>query len=131
MTSQVVDHRVRPLRLWPLNRAPTTGPVAPSIHSARSVSGLHSPIRVTSVTIDHTRPASARTTTLTSLVTLPIAVLSVIEKTLFEGHPCLRHPPVQVGSLPGPHGRIGMPGGVQRLVPAQVDQPGEERQPES
>src|SRR5207248_5695316 len=50
ITRGFVDHRMNLFRFEPLNRAPTAGPVAPPTHSHRTVSGLHSPIRVTSVT---------------------------------------------------------------------------------
>src|SRR3954447_9119654 len=49
-TVQVVDHRRHPLRLLPLNLAPTAGPVTPPSQRQEVVSGLHSPIRVTSLT---------------------------------------------------------------------------------
>src|SRR2546421_7523774 len=47
VTSGVVDHRMKPALLRPLNLAPTAGPVAPPTHSHDTVSGLHSPMRVT------------------------------------------------------------------------------------
>src|SRR5688500_3788586 len=49
-TSGLVLHRKIPFLFEPLKRAPTVGPVAPSSHSQCRHSGLHSPIRVTSVT---------------------------------------------------------------------------------
>src|SRR5438309_8331412 len=49
-TRGLLLQRINPRRLVPLNRAPTAGPVAPPSHRHRTVSGLHSPIRVTSVT---------------------------------------------------------------------------------
>ena len=43
------------------NRAPTAGPAAPSIHWHFTVSGLHSPMRVTSVTTAYTASGDAST----------------------------------------------------------------------
>src|SRR5258706_543177 len=56
MTKHVVQYIGHlPFRLtWPRNFAPTTGPVAPSSHSASSVSGLYRPMLVTSLTRSHT-----------------------------------------------------------------------------
>src|SRR5437764_7959118 len=51
---------------WPRNQAPGAGPVAPLIHSASNVSGLNSPMRVTSVTRSHTFSAGAFMWTVTS-----------------------------------------------------------------
>src|SRR5436305_12182703 len=50
-TSGLVLHRMNRRLLLPLNLAPTAGPVAPSIHPHLTVSGLHSPMRVTSETM--------------------------------------------------------------------------------
>lgn len=63
VTVQVVQYTgPRPLRrTWPRKRAPGSGPAAPSSHSASNVSGLNSPIRVTSLTSAHTRSAGALT----------------------------------------------------------------------
>ena len=56
----------RPLRrTWPRKRAPARGPVAPSSHSASNVSGLYSPIRVTSLTRSQTRSGGAAMCTVT------------------------------------------------------------------
>src|SRR3954451_2944612 len=41
-------------RTWPLNEAPTSGPVEPRVHRASKVSGENSPMRVTSETSAHT-----------------------------------------------------------------------------
>ena len=50
----------RPLRFtWPRNRAPTSGPVAPSVHSASSVSGLNRPVLVMSAISPHTSSGGA------------------------------------------------------------------------
>ena len=59
VTLHVVDPFALPRRLWPLNRAPTLGPSAPSIHSQPVVSGLHSPIRVTSAMRSQTASGAA------------------------------------------------------------------------
>ena len=49
-----------PLRFtWPLNVAPTSGPVEPRVHLASKVSGENSPIRVTSLTSAHTSSGGA------------------------------------------------------------------------
>src|SRR2546421_551915 len=59
----------RPLRFtWPRKRAPTSGPVEPSIHSASNVSGLKRPVLVTSLTRRHTRSGGASTCTVTESV---------------------------------------------------------------
>ena len=50
-TSLTVDQRRHPRWLRPLKRAPTAGPVAPLSQRAPTFSGLHSPMRVTSLTI--------------------------------------------------------------------------------
>ena len=56
-----------PLRLtWPLNRAPTAGPVAPCVHRASKVSGENSPIRVTSLTRSQTFSGAAAIVSVTS-----------------------------------------------------------------
>jgi hypothetical protein len=67
VTVQVVQYTgPRPLRrTWPRKRAPGRGPVAPSSHSASNVSGLNSPIRVTSLTRSQTRSAGAAMRTVT------------------------------------------------------------------
>ncbi len=58
-----------PLRLtWPLNRAPTAGPVAPCVHLASKVSGENSPIRVTSLTRSQTFSGAAAIVSVTSRV---------------------------------------------------------------
>ena len=49
-TVHVVDQRRHPLRLLPRNLAPTAGPVAWPSHRHEVVSGLQSPMRVTSLT---------------------------------------------------------------------------------
>src|SRR4051794_9399815 len=54
MTSGFVLQRMKPRLLVPLKRAPDAGPVAPSIHTHLIVSGLHSPMRVTSATMSYT-----------------------------------------------------------------------------
>src|SRR5712672_3582552 len=61
MTFEPVFHDRFPLRLVPRNFAPSVGPVAPPRHSAPSVSGDHSPMRVTSATIAHSWSAEAET----------------------------------------------------------------------
>src|SRR6478735_3748915 len=49
-----------PLRFtWPLNDAPTSGPVDPRVQRASKVSGENSPIRVTSLTRSHTFSGAA------------------------------------------------------------------------
>ncbi len=50
ITSHSLDHRNRPARFTPRKRAPTAGPVAPRSQRARRHSGLHSPVRRTSLT---------------------------------------------------------------------------------
>ena len=56
-----------PLRFtWPLNDAPTSGPVDPRVHRASKVSGENSPIRVTSLTSAHTSSGGASMCTDTS-----------------------------------------------------------------
>src|SRR3954465_2431856 len=83
---QVVVHRaIGPRWLWPLNVAPTSGPVAPSTHSALRVSGLHSPMRVMSATIAHTCSGGAGTTAL--------ALWLLIPRTLAHGAGRAPHPP--------------------------------------
>src|SRR4051812_18415566 len=49
-----VDHRMNLFLFVPLNRAPPAGPAAPSSHWHLTVSGLHSPMRVTSETRSYT-----------------------------------------------------------------------------
>src|SRR4051794_29378206 len=72
VTVHVVVHRaIGPRWLWPLNVAPTSGPVEPSTHSARRVSGLHSPMRVMSATIAHTFSGGACTTALALWLLIP------------------------------------------------------------
>src|SRR6476469_1260674 len=62
----------RPLRLTcPRKRAPTSGPVDPSIHSHSSVSGLKRPVLVTSLTSAQTRSGGASTWTVTESVGIP------------------------------------------------------------
>jgi len=67
VTVQTVQYTgPRPFRLtWPRKRAPGSGPVAPSSHSASNVSGLNSPIRVTSLTRAQTRSGEAAMCTVT------------------------------------------------------------------
>src|SRR5436305_1747713 len=60
-TSGVVLQRTKPRLFVPLNRAPTTGPVAPFTHWHFTVSGLHSPIRVTSDTRSYSFSGGALT----------------------------------------------------------------------
>ena len=55
-----------PLRFtWPRKRAPTSGPVEPSIHSASKVSGLKRPVLVMSLTNAQTFSGGASTCTVT------------------------------------------------------------------
>ena len=61
MISGLVLHRARPRLLVPLNRTPGAGPVAPSSHTHSTVSGLHSPIRVTSDTRSYRASADMST----------------------------------------------------------------------
>src|SRR5262245_11036556 len=61
-----VDHETTPRLFVPLKRAPTAGPVAPSSHTHLVVSGLHSPMRVTSLTTAYTTSGGASTETWTS-----------------------------------------------------------------
>src|SRR5919112_4185036 len=74
MISASVVHSNSPLRLWPVNRAPTAGPPAPSFHSQVWHSGDHSPIRVTSEMASHTAIGDALMSreTSTCFVTLRI-----------------------------------------------------------
>ena len=51
--------RSSPRRLRPVKRAPTCGPVAPSIQAQEYVSGLQSPMRVMSETRLYTRSGDA------------------------------------------------------------------------
>src|SRR5581483_6563389 len=60
-TVGLVLHRAKLRLLVPLKRAPTAGPVAPSIHSHFTVSGLHSPMRVTSDTSSYSFSGGALT----------------------------------------------------------------------
>ena len=56
-----------PLRFtWPSKYAPTSGPVEPRVHRASNVSGLNSPIRVTSLTRSQTAAGGASIQTETS-----------------------------------------------------------------
>jgi hypothetical protein len=48
-----------PLRLLPLNRAPSAGPLAPFTHFPPVFSGDHSPMRDNSLTSANTRSAGA------------------------------------------------------------------------
>src|SRR5262245_59179273 len=66
MTVGFVDHEMKPRLFVPLKRAPTAGPVAPSSQTHLVVSGLHSPMRVTSLTTPYTTSGSASTTSDTS-----------------------------------------------------------------
>jgi len=50
VTLHVVVHCSGPRRLLPRNRAPTSAHRAPSTQRQDAVSGLHSPVRVTSLT---------------------------------------------------------------------------------
>src|SRR3954449_748080 len=62
----------RPLRFTcPRKRAPTSGPVEPSIHSHSSVSGLKRPVLVTSLTNRHTCSGGASTWMVTESVGIP------------------------------------------------------------
>src|SRR4051794_7430838 len=65
-TRGLVVQRTNLFLLDPLNRAPTVGPVAPSIHSLLTFSGLHSPIRVTSDTRSYSFSGGALTWTCAS-----------------------------------------------------------------
>src|SRR6266568_2359395 len=65
-TSGFVLQRITPRLLVPLKRAPTAGPVAPPIHSHLAVSGLHSPMRVTSDTRSYSFSGGALTWTCAS-----------------------------------------------------------------
>src|SRR4051812_33296079 len=59
-----------PLRFtWPRKRAPTAGPVEPSIHSASNVSGLYLPMLVTSLTSSQTSCGDADMWTVTESCT--------------------------------------------------------------
>src|SRR5947209_1442913 len=60
-TSGFELHRMNRRLFDPLKRAPTAGPVAPSIHSPFTVSGLHSPMRVTSDTRSYSFSGGALT----------------------------------------------------------------------
>ena len=59
VTSTEVDQDRRPIRFFPLKRAPTAGPAAPLLQVPPRFSGDQSPIRGRSVTIAHTFSAGA------------------------------------------------------------------------
>src|SRR5919107_192280 len=65
VTVHVVTHRSGPRRLVPRKVAPTCAPF-PETHEAEVVSGLHSPIRVTSLISAYTSSGAARIDVLTS-----------------------------------------------------------------
>src|SRR5262245_24462490 len=67
MTVGVLNHAGPRLPLLiALNRAPTTGPVAPLVHVHRTHSGLHWPIRVMSEPSRYTCSGEAAISTVTS-----------------------------------------------------------------
>src|SRR6476660_543739 len=66
---------------WPRKRAPTAGPVEPSIHSHSSVSGLKRPVFVTSLTSSQTCCGGASTWTVTESVGIPPGYGDILSTT--------------------------------------------------
>src|SRR5688500_8029665 len=90
MIVHVVDHRRMPCRLLPLNVAPTAGPVDPAVHSTLVVSGLLSPMRVTSDTGAHTASAGASMSTETVVMSATAAAAATDPAGLGQAG-CTRH----------------------------------------
>src|SRR5215471_21285507 len=82
-TRTVVAHLAHPRLLNPTNRAPTSGPLRRPSHRHDVVSGLHSPMRLMSVTRSQTASGGAATVTVARSTAGAVTLsLSVTGRTL-------------------------------------------------